>query len=366
MTTTKRILVTGATGKVGQAFIRRTLAADVGPLAGLTVRALCHNRMLDARPRASRSCAARSPSATWSTRRCDGVTHVLHLATCKETPETIMDVAVKGLFWLLEGCREARVPAVHPRSAATPAWATSSIRTRAGHRGAAAQRLSGLLRAVQGAGGGDARAVRHPVRPERLLPARAVDHGEGRLQVPALVRRRRLRRPALARSGRRRARPTTTSERHRPGDARPERPPGEAQLRPRRRPRRRDPGGHRSTPRREQQTFNICMDEPVDYGELGAYLRRRAACRASGSRRRTTPTWLDNAKAKFLLGWRPRYDLERITDAAFDYQRAETTPASSGIRDNRPGGLPRLCDARRNRSPASFPRCTVVELAGSL
>ena len=35
----------------------------------------------------------------------DGVTHVLHLATSKETPETIMDVAVKGLFWLLEACR---------------------------------------------------------------------------------------------------------------------------------------------------------------------------------------------------------------------------------------------------------------------
>ena len=33
------------------------------------------------------------------------MTHVLHLATCKETPEDIMDVAVKGLFWLLEGCR---------------------------------------------------------------------------------------------------------------------------------------------------------------------------------------------------------------------------------------------------------------------
>src|SRR6185295_13281867 len=34
-----------------------------------------------------------------------GVTHVLHLATSKETPDSIMDVAVKGLFWLLEACR---------------------------------------------------------------------------------------------------------------------------------------------------------------------------------------------------------------------------------------------------------------------
>ncbi len=35
----------------------------------------------------------------------EGVTHVLHLATSKETPDSIMDVAVKGLFWLLEACR---------------------------------------------------------------------------------------------------------------------------------------------------------------------------------------------------------------------------------------------------------------------
>lgn len=34
-----------------------------------------------------------------------GVTHLVHLATCKETPEAIIDVAVKGLFWLLEACR---------------------------------------------------------------------------------------------------------------------------------------------------------------------------------------------------------------------------------------------------------------------
>ncbi len=25
-------------------------------------------------------------------------------------------------------------------------------------------------------------------------------------------------------------------------------------------------------------------------------------------------TWLDNAKAKFLIGWRPRYDLERLIE----------------------------------------------------
>ena len=37
------------------------------------------------------------------------VTHVVHLATCKEIPETVMDVTVKGLFWLLEAFRDARL-----------------------------------------------------------------------------------------------------------------------------------------------------------------------------------------------------------------------------------------------------------------
>ena len=37
-----------------------------------------------------------------------GVTHVVHLATCKEIPETVMDVTVKGLFWLLEAFRQSK------------------------------------------------------------------------------------------------------------------------------------------------------------------------------------------------------------------------------------------------------------------
>ena len=35
----------------------------------------------------------------------DGVTHLVHLATCKETPEKILDTAVKGMFWQLEESR---------------------------------------------------------------------------------------------------------------------------------------------------------------------------------------------------------------------------------------------------------------------
>ena len=45
MTTAKRILVTGATGKVGRVFIQRFLADP--RFGAFTVRALCHNRKLD-------------------------------------------------------------------------------------------------------------------------------------------------------------------------------------------------------------------------------------------------------------------------------------------------------------------------------
>ncbi len=37
-------------------------------------------------------------------------------------------------------------------------------------------------------------------------------------------------------------------------------------------------------------------------------------------------TWLDNSKAKFELGWRPRYDLAKLIDAAWDYKRAAGDP----------------------------------------
>ena len=51
--------------------------------------------------------------------------------------------------------------------------------------------------------------------------------------------------------------------------------------------------------------------------------------RAARPRSRSEPsysTWLDNTKAKFLLGWRPDYDLERLIEEAWTYQRAANDP----------------------------------------
>ncbi|MEI6431024.1 MAG: NAD(P)-dependent oxidoreductase, partial [bacterium] len=98
----KIILVTGATGKVGQAFLKRFLQDE--RFRDWKARALCHNRLLEATDRLEvvRGSIARREDVAMA---MDGVTHVLHLATVKETPDEIMDVAVKGMFLLLEECR---------------------------------------------------------------------------------------------------------------------------------------------------------------------------------------------------------------------------------------------------------------------
>ena len=79
-------------------------------------------------------------------------------------------------------------------------------------------------------------------------------------------------------------------------------------------------------PKVRHQTLNICMDEPVEYKRVADYLLKT---RGMPSVEINTPywsTWLDNSKAKFLLGWRPAFNLERLIEEAFTYQRAETDP----------------------------------------
>src|ERR1044071_890396 len=95
------ILVTGATGKVGDAFINRLLADS--KFESFNFRALCHNR--EPAPHARvQNIHGSIEHRDVVEKAMDGVTHVVHLATVKETPEQIMDVAVKGLFWILEAC----------------------------------------------------------------------------------------------------------------------------------------------------------------------------------------------------------------------------------------------------------------------
>ena len=145
--TERRILVTGAAGKVGQTFLNRFLIQKHD--APTIVRALCHNRKLEARP--GLEVVTGDISNREDVRRAmEGVTHVLHLATCKETPDAVMDVAVKGLFWLLEACRESpHVSAVCPARGRRRHGTLLLSLPGAGYRNAKAFRLSRVLCAFQ-------------------------------------------------------------------------------------------------------------------------------------------------------------------------------------------------------------------------
>jgi len=99
-----QLLVTGATGKVGQAFIARFLADP--KWASASVLALCHNRTL---PETARLKVVRGSIADPDVVKAAvaGTTHVIHMATVKEDPVQAMDVAVKGMFLLVDAFRQS-------------------------------------------------------------------------------------------------------------------------------------------------------------------------------------------------------------------------------------------------------------------
>lgn len=323
MTETKCMLVTGATGKVGQTFIRRLFAEP--QLDAFIVRALCHNRKLEAHGRLQVVSGSIERREVVEEAMKD-VTHVLHLATSKETPETIIDVAIKGMFWLLEACRKSStcrqfiliggdagvghcvyphpipVTETQKHSAYPGCYALSKVLEEVMLEQYYIQYdLNGCcLRApwimekddfkYQLSFGKDVFGGPHwgdLVGPEKAeeyvktqtIPIMVDSHGRpvkrNFVHVEDLVNAILL---AI------------------------------------------------DHPKARQQTFNICMDEPVDYGELGAYLAESRGLPTVEIPTVYHSTWLDNTKAKFLLGWRPEYDLKKMTDAAWNYQRPEDDP----------------------------------------
>ena len=315
----RRILVTGASGKVGRSFIDRVLADPA--CADITVRALLHNRTLPPHERLEFVRGSMADRAVVEEAMRD-VTHVLHLATVKETPEQIMDVAVKGLFWLLETCRTSPTfqqfiliggdaplgHFVYPH----PIPVTETQRHTA-YEGCYA--LSKVLEEVMleqyyvqynlnGC------CLRAPWIMEKDDFKYQLSFGDdvfgepiwwqyvGREKASEYIQSGAI--PVMLDAN---GKPIKRNFVHVEDLV-------SAVL------------AALDAPGARQQTFNICMDEPVDYGVLGAYL---AQTRGLPTVNIPTPyysTWLDNTKAKFLLGWRPEYDLKKMTDAAWEYQRA--------------------------------------------
>jgi UDP-glucose 4-epimerase len=319
----KHILVTGATGKVGSHFIRRILNAP--DFEDTRIRALCHNRRLEPCERLEVVSGSIADRGVVREAMRD-ITHVVHCATCKESEDQVIDVTVKGLFWLLEECRQSRsfrqfiliggdaalghffyphpIPVIEQQkhSAYPGCYALSKVLEEVMLEQYFVQYdLSGCcLRAPWIMEKDDFKYslsfgddVFGGPRWRDFVDLRLADEYQRTQTVPVML----------------------------------------------------DPDGipvkrnfvHVSDlvesiilaldhAKARQQTFNICMDEPVDYRKVADYLDTTRGLPSVELKTPYRSTWLDNAKAKFLLGWRPRFDLPRLVDEAWAFERSASDP----------------------------------------
>jgi UDP-glucose 4-epimerase len=317
------VLITGATGKVGRHLIDALLGDPGRP--DLQIRALCHNRDLPPRDRVS---VVRGSIASRDVVReaVRDVTHVVHLATCKETPDNVMDVTVKGLFWLLEQARQSpsarrfiliggdaavghfhvdhNVPITEamPHHAYPGCYALSKVLEEA------------MLEQYYRQYDLDGCCLRAPWIMEKDDFRYTLSFGDDVFGAPVwkdLV-------------------PAADASRYAESGAMP--CLHDATGRPLKRN-----FVHVSdlasaivaaldNPRARQQTFNIAMSTPVDYGEVATYLARTRGLASVRIDSALHSNWLDNSKARFLLDWEPAYDMQRLVDDAWSYRRSADDP----------------------------------------
>ena len=317
------VLVTGATGKVGLQFIDRLFADR--KWSGARVRALCHNRGFPDNNRVESvfgSIAARETCA----RAMSGVSHVVHLATCKETPDDVIDVTVKGLFWLLEEFRRSAAARQFilvggdagvghffyrhdaPITEATPHMAYPGCYA-----------LSKVLEEVVLAQFGiqydlNGCCLRAPWIMEKDDFKYTLSFGDDVFGGPDW-------KTIVPREDAERCRREGAIPLLRDADGAPLKRNFvhvddlvSAML------------AAIDNPRAKRQLYNVCMDRPVDYGEVAAYLKRTRGLGAINIPSNYHSNWMDNNKAKHHLAWAPAYDVERLIDSAWEYQRSPDDP----------------------------------------
>ncbi|WP_181700919.1 NAD-dependent epimerase/dehydratase family protein [Chthonobacter albigriseus] len=316
-----RILVTGATGKVGGALI-----AALGRLwPDVPVRALCHNRVL---PESATLEVIRGSISDRETCRAAvaGVTHVVHMATCKESPSEVMDVAVKGLFWLLEEFRQiptaerfiliggdAAVGHFYYRHAVPITEATPHT----AYPGCYA--LSKVLEEVLVAQCGiqyglDWCCLRAPWIMEKDDFRYTLSFGDDLFGGPDWKTM--VTPEVLAESRRKGAVPLLVET-----DGTPVRRNFvhvddlvSAIL------------AALTSKAARQKLYNVAMDEPVDYALVARYLAETRGIPATVVKGPFFGNWMDNTRAKAELGWRPVYDAKKLIDSAWDHIRTPEDP----------------------------------------
>ena len=120
-------------------------------------------------------------------------------------------------------------------------------------------------------------------------------------------------------------------------------------------------------PRALQETYNICMDEPVSYRHVADYLAETRNLPSVDVPTDYHSTWLDNSKAKFHLEGSPDYDTERLIEEAWRYERGPDEPwviyypgsAPLGVRGSEIPGAPGKRRAHAVRTPGARPPHTL-------
>ena len=318
-----KVLVTGATGKVGTRLLERFFQEQ--RFCGATVRALCHNRLLEETPRLEViSGSIADPKLVG--RAMEGVTHVVHLATCKETPEEVMDVTVKGLFWLLEECRNsdcfrqflliggdaAMGHFFYPHP--VPVTETQKHSPYPGCYALSKVLEEVMLEQYYVQYNLNGCCLRAPWIMEKDDFKYSLSFGKDVFGGPVW-------------------RDLVSKEEASSHEAKSAIP---VMLDPEGNPVRRNFVHVEDLvsaillaidhPNARQELFNICMDEPVDYRKVAEYLQETRSLPSVDVVTPYQSTWLDNAKAKFLLDWKPQIDLKQLIDKAWDFQRAADDP----------------------------------------
>ena len=318
-----KILITGASGKVGQTFLKRFFKKR--ELDHFSIRALCHNRAISGTDRLETVHGSISDQEVVN-KAMEGVSHVVHLATCKEIPEQIMDVSIKGMFWLLEAARQSKtferfmliggdaamghffyphpIPVTEEQkhSAYPGCYALSKVLEEVMLEQYYIQyKLDGCCLMAPWIMEKDdfmyslsfGNDVFGGPRWCDMVPEDAARRYHENGTIPVLCDNE--------------GNPVQRNFVH-VNDL------VDAML------------IALTHPKAYQQKFNICMNEPVHYGKMADYLKTSLGRDCVFINSDYKSTWLDNSKARFLLEWEPVYDLKKLIDEAFHYKRQDDDP----------------------------------------